>query len=172
MTRRLTKPGFTLVELMISIALVVVLMLGITKVFSLTSQTAGATNQMSSSMRNARAAQAEMTQDFASASRWIAVHDHSIRSRSQRFGTRRTDAIAITTPPRRLQTNVTDAHSRSEWQQYRRRVRRSTAKKFRRQLTTIATIASIRSHSLPAIDSSGRQGALARWSRMARWSRK
>ena len=59
--------GFTLIELMISIALVVVLMLGITKVFSLTSQTAGATNQMSSAMRDARGAQATLYQDFSTA---------------------------------------------------------------------------------------------------------
>ena len=59
--------GFTLIELMISIALVVVLMLGITKVFSLTSQTAGATNQMSSAMRDVRGAQATLYQDFSTA---------------------------------------------------------------------------------------------------------
>ncbi len=72
MTRRIDgKPGFTLVELMmISIAHGGGLdARHITKVFSLTSQTAGATNQMSSSMRDARAAQAEMTQDFSSALR-------------------------------------------------------------------------------------------------------
>src|SRR3954464_11040787 len=70
MTRSVTtKPAFTLVELMISIAMVVILMLGITKVFSLTSQTAGATNQMSASLRDARAAQAEMYEDFSHAVR-------------------------------------------------------------------------------------------------------
>src|SRR3954452_12417133 len=67
MTRRLQhSTAFTLIELMISIALVVVLMLGITKVFSLTSQTAGATNQVSSGLRDARAVQATLYQDFSS----------------------------------------------------------------------------------------------------------
>ena len=49
MKHQAANPGFTLVELMISIALVVILMLGITKVFTLTSDTAAvATNQLSS----------------------------------------------------------------------------------------------------------------------------
>src|SRR3954469_3148107 len=61
--------AFTLVELMISIAMVVILMLGITKVFSLTSQTAGATNQMSASLRDSRAAQAGRYEDFSHAVR-------------------------------------------------------------------------------------------------------
>ena len=52
---------------MISIALVVILMVGITKVFSLTSQTAGATNQMSSALRDSRAAQSQFSQDFSNA---------------------------------------------------------------------------------------------------------
>lgn len=69
MNQRHGKLAFTLIELMISIALVVILMLGITKVFTLTSQTAGATNQMSSAMRDARSAQAIMYQDFSSAVR-------------------------------------------------------------------------------------------------------
>jgi prepilin-type N-terminal cleavage/methylation domain-containing protein len=64
---RTLQTGFTLVELMISIALVVVLMLGITKVFSLTSQTAGATNQMSSAMRDGRGAQSVLYQDLSTA---------------------------------------------------------------------------------------------------------
>jgi prepilin-type N-terminal cleavage/methylation domain-containing protein len=67
MTSNPRRQGFTLVELMISIALVVVLMLGITKVFSLTSQTAGATNQVSSAMRDARGAQATLYQDLSTA---------------------------------------------------------------------------------------------------------
>jgi hypothetical protein len=52
---------------MISIAMVVVLMLGITKVFSLTAQTAGATNQLSSFLRDSRAAQAVFYQDLSTA---------------------------------------------------------------------------------------------------------
>src|SRR5579872_6653391 len=62
-----TSSAFTLIELMISIAMVVVLMLGITKVFSLTSQTAGATNQLSSFLRDSRAAQAIFYQDLSTA---------------------------------------------------------------------------------------------------------
>jgi prepilin-type N-terminal cleavage/methylation domain-containing protein len=69
MTQRDVKSAFTLVELMISIALVVILMLGITKVFTLTAQTAGATNQLSASLRDSRAAHAEMYQDFSAAVR-------------------------------------------------------------------------------------------------------
>ena len=42
-------------------------MLGITKVFSLTSQTAGATNQLSSFLRDSRAAQAVFYQDLSTA---------------------------------------------------------------------------------------------------------
>src|SRR4051812_27541433 len=67
MHRSCRNPAFTLIELMISIALVVILMLGITKVFSLTSQTASATNQMSSSVRDARATQAVLFQDMSNA---------------------------------------------------------------------------------------------------------
>lgn len=62
-----TATAFTLIELMISIALVVILMVGITKVFSLTSQTAGATNQVSSALRDSRATQSQLSQDFSSA---------------------------------------------------------------------------------------------------------
>src|SRR5262245_31726392 len=67
MARQPTRFAFTLVELMISIAMVVILMLGITKVFSLTSQTATATNMVSAGLRDARAAQAELTQDLSTA---------------------------------------------------------------------------------------------------------
>src|SRR5256885_13100636 len=68
MTRGLQhSTAFTLIELMISIALVVILMVGITKVFSLTAQTAGATNQLSSSLRDGRATQAELYQDLSTA---------------------------------------------------------------------------------------------------------
>src|SRR5262245_47562880 len=67
MTGRERQSGFTLVELMISIAMVVILMLGITKVFSLTSQTAGATNQVSAQLRDARAAQDELKLDLSTA---------------------------------------------------------------------------------------------------------
>jgi prepilin-type N-terminal cleavage/methylation domain-containing protein len=65
--RQSQRHAFTLIELMISIAMVVVLMLGITKVFSLTSQTAGATNQLSSFLRDSRAAQAVFYQDLSTA---------------------------------------------------------------------------------------------------------
>ncbi len=62
-----SSAAFTLIELMISIAMVVILMLGITKVFSLTAQTAGATNQLSTFLRDSRAAQAVFYQDFSTA---------------------------------------------------------------------------------------------------------
>ena len=49
---------------MISIAIVVVLMIGITKVFSLTANTAGATNTIASGIRDARAAQTTFYNDL------------------------------------------------------------------------------------------------------------
>lgn len=59
--------AFTLVELMISIALVVLLMYGVQKVFSLSSQAASAGNAVSSGVRDARSAQAVFTLDLGNA---------------------------------------------------------------------------------------------------------
>src|SRR5437764_8053120 len=57
--------AFTLIELMISIALVLVLMIGINKVFKLTTDTVGAGQTLSAAVRDSRAAQAIYTQDLS-----------------------------------------------------------------------------------------------------------
>src|SRR5437762_13720216 len=62
--RRFAPRGFTLIELMISIALVLVLMIGINKVFKLTTDTVGAGQTLSAAVRDSRAAQAVYSADF------------------------------------------------------------------------------------------------------------
>jgi prepilin-type N-terminal cleavage/methylation domain-containing protein len=57
--------GFTLVELLVSIALVVVLMLGINTVFQYTSKAVGQGQAINTAVRDSRAAQSVMAQDFA-----------------------------------------------------------------------------------------------------------
>jgi len=59
--------AFTLVELMISIALVLLLVIGINQVFSLTGQTVGAGQINSAQQRDMRAASKQMADDFAGA---------------------------------------------------------------------------------------------------------
>ncbi len=59
--------GFTLVEMMVSVALVVVLMLAITQIFSITSKTMGGSQAISAALRDAQAVQAVMQRDFGSA---------------------------------------------------------------------------------------------------------
>ncbi|HEY1683973.1 MAG TPA: prepilin-type N-terminal cleavage/methylation domain-containing protein [Tepidisphaeraceae bacterium] len=59
--------AFTLVELMISIVLVLVLMVGIGKIFQLTSNTVGGGMAISTMTRDDRAAQVTMQDDFAGA---------------------------------------------------------------------------------------------------------
>src|SRR5688572_17083030 len=56
--------GFTLVELMISIALVLLLMLGINRVFQVTGEAIGTNAAVSTGVRDARAAQAVFAGDF------------------------------------------------------------------------------------------------------------
>lgn len=58
------RRGFTLTELMIAIALVLLLMVGVTKVFQLTSDTIGAGMAISSITRDQRAAQNVFERDF------------------------------------------------------------------------------------------------------------
>ena len=60
------RSGFTLLELVISIALVLVLMLAITKIFSITSTTIGASQGISAATRDARAAQTVFQHDIES----------------------------------------------------------------------------------------------------------
>ncbi len=58
------RRGFTLVELLISIAIVLVLILGINEVFGLTSRTVGAGLALSDALRSNRAAQEVINDDF------------------------------------------------------------------------------------------------------------
>src|SRR3954454_13336796 len=60
-----SSAGFTLVELMVSIALVLVLMYGVTKVFSTTQAVVSSNQAISDQTRDARAAQAVMARDFS-----------------------------------------------------------------------------------------------------------
>jgi prepilin-type N-terminal cleavage/methylation domain-containing protein len=57
--------GFTLIELMISIALVLLLILGVNQVFTYTTQAVGAGEAINDAIRGSRAAQAQMADDFA-----------------------------------------------------------------------------------------------------------
>ncbi len=63
---RPARGGFTLVELMISIALVLILILGVNQVFKMSAQTVGAGQTLSDAGRDIRAAQAVMNSDFRS----------------------------------------------------------------------------------------------------------
>ena len=56
--------GFTLLELIISVALVLVLMLAITRIFSITSSAIGASQGLAAATRDARAAQAVFARDI------------------------------------------------------------------------------------------------------------
>jgi prepilin-type N-terminal cleavage/methylation domain-containing protein len=58
------RPAFTLVELLVSIALVLVLILGVNQVFKLTSDTVGATNSLSDAIRMNRAMSASLFDDL------------------------------------------------------------------------------------------------------------
>ena len=58
------RHGFTLLELIISVALVLVLMLAITKIFSITSSTIGASQGIAAATRDARAVQAVLARDM------------------------------------------------------------------------------------------------------------
>src|SRR4051794_12528936 len=61
------RRGFTLIELMISIALVLLLVLGINQVFSLTGKTVGAGQAISDIQRNYRSGQNVIFEDFHNA---------------------------------------------------------------------------------------------------------
>lgn len=64
---RFRRRGFTLVELMISIAIVLLLVAGINLIFQTTSKAVGAGQALSEGARNNQAAQTVMYQDFSSA---------------------------------------------------------------------------------------------------------
>jgi prepilin-type N-terminal cleavage/methylation domain-containing protein len=59
--------GFTLIELMIAMALMILIMVGVGYVFKLTGQTVGATQAISTAVREADSAQATMSKDFSAA---------------------------------------------------------------------------------------------------------
>ncbi len=61
------RPAFTLTEVLISVALVLVLILGVNQVFSLTGRAVGAGQAISEITRQARGAQSVFTQDLANA---------------------------------------------------------------------------------------------------------
>jgi prepilin-type N-terminal cleavage/methylation domain-containing protein len=60
-----TAHGFTLIELMISIALVLLLMVGINQVFKVTGETVGTSQTIADGVRDARAVQSVMADDMA-----------------------------------------------------------------------------------------------------------
>src|SRR3954464_8742405 len=61
------RRGFTLLELMVSIALVLILILGVNQVFSLTGRTVGAGQALSSLNRDGRNSQVVVYNDFHNA---------------------------------------------------------------------------------------------------------
>lgn len=61
------RRAFTLIELMVSIALVLILILGVNQVFKITSDTIGMTNAVADKTRDDRAAAQAMTNDFRAA---------------------------------------------------------------------------------------------------------
>jgi prepilin-type N-terminal cleavage/methylation domain-containing protein len=80
--RRSSRPraAFTLIELMISIALVLLLMLGINQVFKVTGEAVGTNQAISTGLRDGRAAQAMLSNDFNTwASDGPAIIIHSAR---------------------------------------------------------------------------------------------
>ncbi len=62
-----SRPAFTLVELMVSIALVIILVLGIAQVFSLTGETVGTGQALADAARDHRAARTVLADDFSAA---------------------------------------------------------------------------------------------------------
>src|SRR4051794_30560272 len=65
--RRRSAAGFTLIELMVSIALVLIIILGVNQVFSLTSQTVGAGQAFAEINRDSRSAQTVIYNDLKGA---------------------------------------------------------------------------------------------------------
>ena len=64
---RTSRPAFTLLELMISVALALLMILGINEVFSLTSKTVGAGQSLTSAFQYDRSAQGVIAADFQQA---------------------------------------------------------------------------------------------------------
>jgi len=65
--QRPPRRGFTLLEVLVSIALVLIIILGVNQVFALTSQAVGAGNAVSTIVRDARSAQSIITEDLGNA---------------------------------------------------------------------------------------------------------
>jgi type II secretory pathway pseudopilin PulG len=75
------RPAFTLVELIVAIALCVIIMYGVVRVFATTQSVIGANQAISNATRDARAAQSVMASDFghlASDSPFIYIHNGTI----------------------------------------------------------------------------------------------
>src|SRR5687767_6660927 len=64
-TKHTHRRAFTLIELMISIALVLLLMIGINQVFKVTGEAIGTNQAVSTGVRDGRAVQNVMASDFA-----------------------------------------------------------------------------------------------------------
>ncbi len=62
--RRRRRAGFTLIELMVSVAMVLVLILGVTQVFKITSDTIGASTSLSEAIRGGRGTSSVMFDDL------------------------------------------------------------------------------------------------------------
>jgi prepilin-type N-terminal cleavage/methylation domain-containing protein len=74
------RPAFTLVELMVSIALVLLLMLGVTRVFSTTQAVVSSNQAISNATRDARGTQAVLSRDFnsyAGDSPFVIIHNEA-----------------------------------------------------------------------------------------------
>ena len=64
---RAIRPAFTLVEMLVSVALIAVLMLAVTQIFSIASRTMSGGQAIGAAVRDAQAAQSVMARDFAAA---------------------------------------------------------------------------------------------------------
>jgi prepilin-type N-terminal cleavage/methylation domain-containing protein len=99
------RPAFTLVELMVSIALVLILMYGVTQVFSTTQSVVSSNQAISNATRDARSAQTVLSRDFdsfAGDGPFIIIHNEyrpAFRTRAELNGDR--DYATATTPAAR-----------------------------------------------------------------------
>jgi prepilin-type N-terminal cleavage/methylation domain-containing protein len=99
------RSAFTLVELMVSIALVLVLMYGVTQVFSTTQSVVSSNQAISNATRDARSAQSVLSRDFDSFAEdgpFVIIHNENrpaFRTRAELDGDR--DYAAATTPTAR-----------------------------------------------------------------------
>jgi hypothetical protein len=90
--------GFTLVELMVSIAIAVIIILGIEQVFSIASKTIGAGQSIGTMNRDDRALQSVLTSDFSSADTGSDCPAFMIRSGQAYAFESASDAASASTP--------------------------------------------------------------------------